>query len=308
MEEIKLDLITKEMLDKSIIFEEFGTRTCVTDFTLLLGKSSVVFGVGTRYSSWITKSKGKKSSSILNVSEFASFIYGNSNINDENIGIRPIVKYSLIKDLVKVEDLVDDDLSTVLYGNYPSTTVDLELNNLLEEHYKNNELVKTGMRYEVPVSNYNYDKITLDTIFYDEYEYDNRKFIRFEADNYYTLNNLVKVEKGQILYIEVEPVRWIVDKNLDFAITENIIFSGIPFSKDKHYFGNFEKTNMYKFLNEILLKDIKPSKEYQKSVNIDEKIDSLIRISGNKKEIIDFLKNINDNNIKEEEVSYVRKK
>lgn len=308
MEEIKLDLITKEMLDKSIIFEEFGTRTCVTDFTLLLGKSSVVFSDGTRYSSWVTKSKGKKSSSILNVSEFASFIYGNSNINDENIGIRPIVKYSLIKDLVKVEDLVDDDLSTVLYGNYPSTTVDLELNNLLEEHYKNNELVKTGMRYEVPVSNYNYDKLTLDTIFYDEYEYDNRKFIRFESDNSYTLNNLVKVEKGQILYIEVEPVRWIVDKNLDFAITEKVITAGIPFSKNKHYFGNFEKTNMYKFLNEILLKDIKPSKEYQTSINIDEKIDALIRISGNKKEIIDFLKKLNDNNIKAEEVSYVRKK
>lgn len=68
--------------------------------------------------------------------------------------------------------------------------------------------------------------------------------------------------------------------------------SGVQFSNSNYYDGVFENTFMYKYLNEIFVKDIIPSKNYDVEIEkvvkadsgkvlINKSVDNLFRKNGN---------------------------
>ena len=61
----------------------------------------------------------------------------------------------------------------------------------------------------------------------------------------------------EYIWVEVSPVKWIIDKETCTLISESGLVAGVKFQKDtQEYYGDFEKTVMYRFLNDYLVKDL----------------------------------------------------
>lgn len=67
-----------------------------------------------------------------------------------------------------------------------------------------------------------------------------------------------------------------IDEDKDIAVSKKILITGIPF--DKYYSGIFEETNMYNYLNNYFIKEIKTKKKKKqknKLDDIEEKIENM---------------------------------
>ena len=67
---------------------------------------------------------------------------------------------------------------------------------------------------------------------YLEYEYNGKKYIRFVGDSNCsgeTLSNGRVVRKGVPYWVEVEPIKWIIDEKADVALSKKILFAGVIF-------------------------------------------------------------------------------
>jgi len=144
-----------------------------------------------------------------------------------------------------------------LRGEYPQYVVDKSEQDILESLYISNSLNPTGKVY------------TTSSRECEEYEYNGRKFVREVANLYFhgaifQLSNGESYEDGDVAWVEVTPINWLVDEKANIAVSERILVSGIKFNKESNY-SNFNKTNMNNFLNTYLVKDIVPSKISQKN-------------------------------------------
>ena len=71
---------------------------------------------------------------------------------------------------------------------------------------------------------------------HEEYEYNGKRYVRVEANsdcggNDFTLSNGEDYKDGDNVWIEVQPVKWIVDEKSRMMITEKLIFAGVQFNK-----------------------------------------------------------------------------
>lgn len=278
-------VLTKKEVMKSRIFKIYGKDARETSFSRLLLSHNCF------YNSWWTSSCGNKNIIVVkkdgNLDEHFGFDYP--------IGCRPVIRYSFIKDFVKIVETKRFGVLEVEYGEYPKNIVSQTKQEFLEDNYSKNLLRKTGKSYTIPNKYINvYENV--DYFLCDEYEYQGNKYVRFEADRNIneSLNNEIRIEEGKPYWIKVEPVRFLVDKKYDIAITKDIVFSGVKYIDEFYYFGDFKTTNLYKYLNEVFAKDIVPSNIYTNSVNINEDTDIYIKLSGNKYQLIEILKKLND--------------
>ena len=76
----------------------------------------------------------------------------------------------------------------------------------------------------------------------------------------YSLSNGESYKNGDIVWVEVQPVKWLVDEKSHIMITEKIIFAGVQFNKDNNYYTeDFDKTNIKAFMDRYLSKEITQS-------------------------------------------------
>ena len=161
----------------------------------------------------------------------------------------------------------------VEFGEYPQYAASISMQITLEEEYKNG-LNKTGRSFtfnSVIISNIN-EKF--EPIIYDEYEYQGKKYIRV---NNYSIFNFTPSLSDRYAWVEVSPVVWLINEETQTLISKRGLVSGIRFN-DKKYDGNFEKTEMYEYLNKYMIKDI-----FQ-SVDLEKMKASAIGKNANKKE------------------------
>ena len=249
----------------SKVFKNMGLKCQITDFAILLGGrvSDNEYVVNTtsknfdnRAAPWSLKDPFFQYGSQVDEKGESTTLFANTR----NVGARPCVKYSSImsscKDYYKFEDL-----HAVQYGWYPQMIVsDQTIIDSLEKAYKQ-FIMKRADAYttdSICVSDYhrgfNPRKI-------DEFELpfgSNNRYIRFVGDNNVgeVLSDGTVVEKDKIYWINVEPVIWFVDKDMDLAIAQKILFAGVQMDKLETYHGDFDKTNMKKFLDEYFSKEI----------------------------------------------------
>ncbi len=88
------------------------------------------------------------------------------------------------------------------------------------------------------------------------------------------LSNGEMYKDDNYVWVEVSKVKWLVDEENDIALSKNILVAGIQFDNAKDYEGNFENSNMYKYLNTYFIKDIQ-----MKEKNID-----ITKLSGTNEE------------------------
>ena len=94
--------------------------------------------------------------------------------------------------------------------------------------------------------------------------YNGKKYVRIEANFYHkegtTLSNGKTYKNGDYVWVEVQPIRWLVSLKEDKAITRDIILAGIPYNKDNNYSGKLEDSTLYQYINNIFAREIEPSK------------------------------------------------
>lgn len=261
----KEDFKKSKMFDKQVILE-----SVITDFAILLGgKSRCETNDGKPIGNWwLDIPYDMKHSYVVNY--FGRFDYeSNSKIV---VGIKPVVNYSVIKDFCKKTKNNYYNFFEVEYGKYPKSIVPEEEKRILEEHFQNGTLEKTKNSYYV-----NNGPKRVFKNYFEEYIYNNERFIR--------------ILTGELNYVKVEPLKWIVDKKNNLAITKDIVVVGIPFTStlDNDY-GN----QINDFLNTHFKCDIISEKEYVKTILNKDEIDVYVKLSGDRNKIINALKLISE--------------
>ena len=146
----------------------------------------------------------------------------------------------------------------VEYGFYPQMAVSEELQEKLEEKYKASNLEVSHNSYTVDKN----DCLTKDKAFsplaIPEYIYDNKYYVRVmnRSWSFATLNDGRKVKNGDFVWLEVSPVKWLVDKASNLLISEYLLFSNISYSYAKNDKDNFEKTGIKWYLDNIWSKEL----------------------------------------------------
>lgn len=152
----------------------------------------------------------------------------------------------------------------ILYGEYPQAIADetalKELNGLSEDQLKRMETGKT----------YHFDGEKLDACdkpfkpkAYVEYQFKGKKYIRVEAKTdgrgYSMLSNGKQAQAGQSYWVEVQPIEWLKDPS-GTLVARQALFAGVQFHRTEIYYGSFQDTDMYRYLQEYFVKEIQPSK------------------------------------------------
>ena len=272
--------LTEEQIfddNKLEIFNKRGTRAPITDFAILLGgyySSDFYYkneeSLENRAGYYWTKTDDKDNDArVVNES-------GNrhgSNVNGRDVACRPTLPYSSIKDICSPVMRASDCVLEVECGEYPQNVASKELQKKLFDAYSEGRLISTGKTYTTDSKKNNDYEKGFEPINLTEYEYEGKKYVRVMANtsiggDKILLSNNEKYKDGDFVWVEVSPVKWLVDEKNDIAVSERLLFAGVQFKKERNYKGNFESTDIKKYLDNYFSKDIIPSKNIIKTKDI----------------------------------------
>ena len=249
--------------NKLDILKQYGVRCASTDYTILLGGVVEDFSYTSegenlinRTSSYWTKSSGY---SCWIVDEDGEELC--EDLYDRVTGVRLAVAYSSIRDLPGDVKYING-IKVKEYGEYPQTVASKELSFLLEKFYDEGKLKETGKLYTSDSAHYDDEDSLFKPKHRIEYEYNGDKYVRFVADNngaFEKLSNGIEIKNGDIYWIKVEPIKWLIDEKSDIALSKNVLFSGIQFNRKANDIIVFEESDIKKFIDEYFVKEIVPS-------------------------------------------------
>lgn len=191
-------------------------------------------------------------------------------------GVRPILSFSLTNLNMSNEEKKE---ICIEYGEYPQSAASKKMQIELQKIYKlgGNSIKKTGRSYTVDSNNIDEMYKLFKPKIYDEYEYKGKRYIRVKnkidkirCKNIAFLSNGEAYKKGDYVWIEVEPIRWLIDKKNAIALSEKILLSGIQFNNDG-IFIDYEHSNIKRFLNTHFMKDIVSSESNTKIIEKEQK-------------------------------------
>ena len=160
---------------------------------------------------------------------------GNVYFKSEVIGARLVIPFLSLLDIPINDKFVINktwnDFLEVEYGYYPQKSISRNLCMILDSEYHKNKLRETGNKYTDPINN---------KILYPEYELNGHRYIRVDRNH----------------WIEVQPIKWLVDEKNKIMVTKKIQFSGVPFEESGIYEGDFENTTIKKFIDNVFAKEI----------------------------------------------------
>ena len=263
------------------ILEKRGTIAPITDFSILLGGY-----VSNNYhynnsnslenrSGWYWTSSDNKDNDALVVCESGS--RGSSNVSMRFGGARPALPYSSIRNISSNGVRGRDGILEVEYGEYPQKVASKRLQDELERAYNYNQssIRKTGKTYTTySRKNDAYDeKFNAQVI--EEYLFDDgKKYVRVKANLYYDgsefkLSNGERYKDGDYVWVEVQPIKLLIDEKSDTALFERLVFAGVHFKHERNYNGDFDRTDIKEFMDRYFSKDIIPS--FSKEITPEEK-------------------------------------
>lgn len=268
-------LLSNSQINRLKIFEDkYSKISSATDFAILLGLKTYFPATllyrpgGTWWSSDGTLVDDGLKVGPMYINNSYTFVFPP---NWRCVGVRPAITYSAIANDSANKVRVSTGVLEVEYGEYPQYLVNDRLAKILENKYLNGTLNKTGKIYITDKINFDNNVIPFQPRSNIEYESNGRKFIRFESSNVYKvgLGMFDLLDKG-IYWVEVMPVKWLVDEKANIAISKQIIFSGIQFYKEKNDSNCFENSEIKRFLDNCFAKDIIPSfLEHNSTINLE---------------------------------------
>ncbi len=266
------------------VIRKYGTKAAITDLCILTGsflckdtidEDRTLTGRTSWF--WTRSDDGDNDVRAVDKSGVRSYICR----YDRDSAIRPVLQSSVIFSQISPNRVSGyNGTEEVEFGEYPQNAADARIQNILESEY-NRGLNKTGRSYtfdSVKCNEYNtgYKPVT-----YEEYEYQGNKYIRIKAKadfygNKFILSNGVEYRDGDYVWVEVAPVKWLIDDENKQLISKYGLVSGIRFlDKKTDYKGDFSKTEMYEYLNSYMIKDLFQSVNYIQKFNIEESLNIL---------------------------------
>lgn len=258
---LKLDLleINDVINNEKIQLFNRSIKAKISDYALLTGidiPDMYSRTLDTRYLEgkyWIKTSICDKEGSVINNNGRISWDFNHKN----NIGLRLKMSYQDAKDYIENEEVIDDRFSKVRLGKLPRRCLSFEEVYRLEKLLSSFNLQLTGNSYTVN------DLPIIEKGFKErkqiEYTDTLKKYVKIEANTKnkgIILPNGLELIDGNYYWVEVEPITWIVDKEKDLMVTEEIILSGIPYDFEFSYSNSYKDTFINHFLNNILNKEI----------------------------------------------------
>ena len=253
----------KRQLD---VIRKYGTNAAITDLCILTGSylcEDTDYNIDedrslTGRTSWFWTRSNDGDNDVFTVDESG---YRN-NVHRYTLhgAVRPVLQSSTIFSQIfpnRVSGYYD--VYEVELGEYPQNAADSRMQNILESEY-NRGMNKTGRSYTFDSVKYNDYDTGFKPVTYDEYEYQNKKYIRVKANAYFDptmLSNGACYRDGDYVWVEVSPVKWLIDDKAGILISKKGLVSGIRFLDKYHeYNGDFNKTEMYEYLNKYMIKDL----------------------------------------------------
>ena len=258
--------------DKLDILEKRGTKAAITDFSILLGayvsdyhidNDSSLEGRTGYY--WTKSDDGDNDARVVDDD-------GSRDYNDvykRGGGARPVLPFSSISSIPTNGESgkrARDGVLEVEYGYYPQKAVSRDMQDRLERAYKSGTISKTRNSYTTDSRKYNaYDEKFLAKQ-HEEYEYNGKRYVRVEANSDFEwgeiqLSNGESYRDGDNVWVEVQPVKWLVDERAKVMITDKLIFSGVQFNYTRNYHTrDFDKTDIKTFMDRYLSRDLEQSR------------------------------------------------
>ena len=250
------------------VIRKYGTKAAVTDLCILTG-SSVCENTGWnvaedrsltgRISSvWTRSSDGYNNPCVVT-------IYGDNCCTDgarRDAAVRPVLCSSVIFSQISPNRMRGyNGTEEVEYGEYPQNAANSRMQNILESEYSRG-MNKTGGSYTFDSAKEDDYNKRFKPVAYEEYEYQGKKYIRIKAnfgsdDDIFKLSNGVAYIDGDYVWVEVSPVKWLIDDRTGILISKKGLVSGIRFlDKRTYYKGDFDRTEMKEYLDRYMLRDL----------------------------------------------------
>ena len=155
-----------------------------------------------------------------------------------------------------------DGVLEVEYGYYPQKAVSRDMQKKLEMAFQSKCLTLTGKKYTTDSRKYNEYNKEFSPKEHEEFQLDGKRYVRVEANSCFRgdefkLSNGESYRDGDSVWLEVAPVKWLVDEKAKIMITDKIIFAGVQFKHTRDYHTeDFDKTDIKKFMDTYFSKEI----------------------------------------------------
>ena len=219
----------------------------ITDYAIILGGYVSNFDDGSnlkyRIGSYFTGSYNESSVGI--VYDDGKNYY--TSLKRRDTGIRLVMPF---KDKIPSNNGIvlekPDGVLEVEYGYYPQDTVTIKLEEELNNKFLNNNIRVTGN-----IHLFDFDGNITTT---EVYEFNEKRFVFVKANFYrnrnsYKLSNEKIYKNGSYVWIEVKPIKWLIDKSSNLMIMEKILFEGVSFEDANDFINKYLKNEMFNVEN-----------------------------------------------------------
>ena len=272
----KFTFLTEEQCfgsDKLEILQKRGTKAAITDFSILLGayvssyyhiyNDNSLEGRTGWY--WTKSDDGDNDACLVD----DDGIGDEACVNRRSGGARLVLPFSSMDSIPTNGESgkrARDGILEVEYGYYPQKAVSKDMQERLERAYRSGSISRTRNSYTTDSRKYDaYDKKFLAKQ-HQEYEYNGKRYVRVKVNscydgNNFTLSNGESYRDGDNVWVEVQPVKWLVDEKSRIMITEKLIFAGVQFNKESNYHTrDFDKMDIKTFMDKYLSRDLEQSR------------------------------------------------
>lgn len=255
------------------VMRKYGTKAAITDLCVLTGSCSYLckdtdYNIDEDSSlkgrtSWFWTRSDDNDNDVRTVSKLGYSC--NNNRYKRGGAVRPALQSSVIFSQISSNRVRGyNGTEEVEYGEYPQNAADSRMQNILESEY-NRGMNKTGRSYTFDSAEPDDYDTGFKPVTYEEYEYQGKEYIRIKAISYlsgnkFKLSNGVEYRDGDYVWVEVSPVKWLIDDRTGILISKEGLVSGIRFlDRRTNYKGDFGKTEMKEYLDKYMLHDLTQS-------------------------------------------------
>lgn len=250
------------------VMRKYGTKAAITDLCVLTGSylcEDTDYNIDEDSSlkgrtSWFWTRSDDNDNDVRAVNK-----YGSRNVicrYRRNGAVRPALQSSVIFSQISPNRVRGyNGTEEVEYGEYPQYAADSRMQSILESEY-NRGMNKTGRSYTFDSVKYDDYDTGFKPVTYEEYEYQGKKYIRIRANSdfdggKFKLSNGVEYRDGDYVWVEVSPVKWLIDDRTGILISKMGLVSGIRFlDKRTNYKGDFSRTEMKEYLDRYMIRDL----------------------------------------------------
>ena len=250
------------------VIRKYGTKAAITDLCVLTGSylcEDTDYNIDEDSSlkgrtSWFWTRSDDNANDVRAVAEDGNMYDRYSHIRHGVV--RPVLKSSVIFSQISPNRVRGyNGTEEVEYGEYPQYAADSRMQSILELEY-NRGIKKTGRSYTFDSVKYDDYCTGFKPVTYEEYEYQEKKYIRIRANsdfggNKFKLSNGAFYRDDDYVWVEVSPVKWLIDDRTGILVSKIGLVSGIRFlGRNHNYKGDFSRTEMKEYLDRYMIHDL----------------------------------------------------